>query len=229
MDSSKDTQKQWLKDRFHETPTSGPEAKKVKFSDVKDELETQFVSAKFSSYTVSHLIRDTFPNTISKPAGKSRQQYVFGLGRKIPISATHTSTPCSHDPLSSLGPNQSSQDDQTSGIVDQLLKCSQMEDRIKGLENQSHDGMVRQADSIIQHKCSETQGPDTIDHLHDSTIDSIITDLRQNSPDLYSLFLKIGDTRRNACDDEGLSTEDIKAVASLCTLLNARSNRVKGL
>ena len=134
MDSSKDTQKQWLKDCFHETP-SGPEAKKVKFSDVKDELETQFVSAKFSSYTVSHLIRDTFPNTMSKPAGKSRQQYVFGLGRKIPISATHTSTPCSHDPLSSLGPNQSSQDDQTSGIVDQLLKCSQMEDRIRNSRN----------------------------------------------------------------------------------------------
>ena len=85
MDSSKDTQKQWLKDRFHETPTSGPEAKKVKFSDVKDELETQFVSAKFSSYTVSHLIRDTFPNTMSKPAGKSRQQYVLGWAGKFQL------------------------------------------------------------------------------------------------------------------------------------------------
>ena len=138
MDSSKDTQKQWLKNRFHETPTSGPEAKKVKISDMKNELETP---AKFSSYTVSHLIRDTFPNTISKPAGKSQQQYVFGLGQKIPINATHTCTPCSHD---SLCPNQSSQDDQTSGIVDQLLKCSQMEDRIQELEKQSHDGMVRQ-------------------------------------------------------------------------------------
>jgi hypothetical protein len=73
------------------------------------------------------------------------------------------------------------------------------------------------------------QGPDTIDHLHEFSIDSIISDLRQHSPDLYSLFLKIGNTRRNTCDDKGLSTEDIKAVASLCTLLNARSNRVKGL
>ena len=159
MDSSKDTQKQWLKDHFHETPTSGPEAKKVKFSDHKDELETQFTSTKFSPYAVSHLIRDTFPNTISKSAGKSRQQYVFRFGRKIPISATHTSTPrCSHDPPSTLGPNRSSLDNQTSGIVDQLLKCSQMEDRIKELEKESHDGMLSQADSITQHKCSVTQG-----------------------------------------------------------------------
>ena len=160
--SSKDTQKQWLKDRFHETPTSGPEAKKVKFSDddVKDEHETLFVSIKFSSYAVSHLIKDTFSNRISKPAGKSWQQYVLGLGRKIPISATHTSTPCSHDPSLSLAPNQSSQDDQTSGIIDQLLKCSQMEDCIKELKKQSHDGMVRQADSTIQHKCSVIQGPE---------------------------------------------------------------------
>ena len=216
MDSSKDTQKQWLKAHFHETLTSGPEAKKVKFSDLKDELEMQFVSTKFSSYFVSHLVRETFPNTISKPAGKSRQQYAFGLGRKIPISTTHTNTPCSHDSPSTLGSNQSSLDDQASGIVDQLLKCSQMEDRIKELEKQSHDTMVRQADSIAQRKCSVTQGPDAIDHLHKFSIDSIITDLREQSPDLYSLFLKIGDTRRNAHDDEGLSMEDIKAVASLC-------------
>ena len=104
-----------------------------------------------------------------------------------------------------------------------------MEDRIKELEKESHDGMVQQADSITQHKRSVTQGPDTIDCLHEFSIDSITSDLRQQSPDLFSLFLKIGDTRRNACDDEGVSTEDIKAVASLCTLLNARSNRVKGL
>ena len=123
-----------------------------------------------------------------------------------------------HDSPSTLGSNLSSLDDQASGIVDQLLKCSQMEDRIKELEKQSHDTMVRQADSIARHKCSVTQGPDMIDHLHEFSTDSIITDLREQSPDLYSLLLKIGDTRRNAHDDEGLSTEDIKAVASLCTL-----------
>ena len=40
MDSSNDAQKQWLKVHFQEIPTSGPAAKKVKFSELKDELET---------------------------------------------------------------------------------------------------------------------------------------------------------------------------------------------
>ena len=71
-------------------------------------------------------------------------------------------------------------------------------------------------------------GPDTIEHFHQFSLESIAADLKQQSPDLYALFLKVADTCRNV-DGDDLGVEDVKAIGSLCALLNARSNRVKGL
>lgn len=84
MDSIKDTQKQWLKVRFHETPIGGPEAKKVKFSDLKEELETQFVSTKFSSYTVSQS-GTPFPIQSANQLGNPGISTFWGWVRKFQL------------------------------------------------------------------------------------------------------------------------------------------------
>ena len=55
-----------------------------------------------------------------------------------------------------------------------------------------------------------------------------VAELEKHSPELYQLFEKVGDTERNAEGDEQ-STEGVKAICSLCSLLNARSSRAKGL
>ena len=47
--------------------------------------------------------------------------------------------------------------------------------------------------------------------------------------DLLNLFCTLGETKRIANEEQGLMTEDVKALCSLCILLNARSMRVKGL
>ena len=157
----------------------------MKFFDLKNELETQFAFTNFSSYAVNHLVKETFPNTVSKPSGKSKNHYFFGLAHKVPISATHSSTSGAHatPSTSSLSPSPSTFFQQ-SETVDLLLKCSRMEEEVQELEKECHGSMVRQADSIILHKCSVTQGPDTIDHFHEFSIDSIVSDLREQSPDL---------------------------------------------
>ena len=51
--------------------------------------------------------------------------------------------------------------------------------------------------------------------------------MRFLAPDLLNLFCTLGEMKRNANEEQGLMTEDIKALCSLC--LNARSMRVKGL
>jgi len=47
--------------------------------------------------------------------------------------------------------------------------------------------------------------------------------------DLLQLINTLGDAKRNADDAEGLAAEEIKALGSLCTLLNTRSRRANGL
>ena len=49
-------------------------------------------------------------------------------------------------------------------------------------------------------------------------------------PEVYSLIQLLGSTQRHGPDTEdGISDRVVKGVMALCTLLNARSTRVKGL
>ena len=99
----------------------------MKFSELKNDLEMQFATSKFSSYAVNHLVRETFPNAVSKPSGKSKQQYFFGLDRRAPISAPLSSG--SHDLPAPATPTASP--GEASGMVELLLKCSQMENSLR--------------------------------------------------------------------------------------------------
>ena len=49
----KDVHVEWLTAHYQEAPANGPEAKRVKFSELKNDLETQFATSKLSSYALS--------------------------------------------------------------------------------------------------------------------------------------------------------------------------------
>ena len=73
-------------------------------------------------------------------------------------------------------------------------------------------------------------GPDTVEGFESFSIDAVISEVKQCSPDLLSLFNRLGDVRRNVPDDcDDLAAEEIKALIALCTLLNAKSRKVKGM
>ena len=73
-------------------------------------------------------------------------------------------------------------------------------------------------------------GPDTIDQLSNVSIDDILSEVQNHAPLLYALFQQVGHTSRNICDRQStLPVEEMKALMSLCTLINARSNRFKGM
>ena len=100
-----------------------------------------------------------------------------------------------------------------------------LEARVKELEKMSPVMLTQQADHL-QHSSLILCGPDTPDHFQNFSIDGVIQELQEQAPDMYKFFMQLCDVQRNVSPDSSIS---IKEITSLCTVLNARSNRVKGL
>ena len=84
---------------------------------------------------------------------------------------------------------------------------------------------------ILSNNGMVVHGPDSPEHLHAFSIQGLIDELKQLAPTLLGLFVSLGDTKRNSVStdpDETETRQDMKALLSLSTLLNARSQKVKG-
>ena len=66
----------YLKGRYREEPTA---EKKVKFSDIDDDLVCQFPSISYNAKKVSQAISTAFPHAISKRHGKKGHKYLDGI------------------------------------------------------------------------------------------------------------------------------------------------------
>lgn len=209
----------WLKSVFQETEyeSDSPQPKRVKFADLSAELQAQFPDKKYTPLTVSKLIEEAFPHSERKACGKSRQKHVLGIQRK-PLELAEPGPSCGPSTSSSLEPSYS----------DLLIENQKLKERIQELERTSAASLCQQADSVIQHKSAVTDGPSSLDAFNYFNFSSIITELQLHAPDLYRLFMMIGDTTRNQVTDE-ITSEQTKAVSALCSLLSARSMRMKGL
>lgn len=200
----------WLRSMFQESEydAESPQPKRVKFSELSDELQGQFPDQKYSPYTVSKIIHEAFPSTQTKTCGKIRSRHILGLERK---------------PAESPGPSHSASPspsitDPTSRITDLLIENQILRNRIKELEKASADSLCQQADQITHHKSMVTDGPNSLDTFSNFSLDSIISELQSRAPELYQLCM-------NQVKDE-VTGEQVKAVSALCSLLNARSARV---
>ena len=245
----------WLKSTFQETEyTDAPQQKRMKFSEVSAELHKQFPQRSYSTHEVSRLIREVFPHTESKRCGKSRQTQILGLER-IPVgvgqseSRPSTSYRSTSEPLSdsaSLFPSQpglqsepmpsqrgtSEPIGQSTSLIpsysDLLIENHELRARIQELERTSAPSLCSQADRVIRHKSPVSQGPSSLSAFYELDFDSIASELKSCAPDLYQFYMTLGDTKRNQEKGE-VTTEEVKAVSSLCSLLNARSARMTGL
>ena len=76
-----DTSKiEWLRTRYQEVPLKGPCPKKIKLSDLHQQLEKKlYFPEKVSQYAASHIVCEAFPNAESKIAGKSCTKHIFGI------------------------------------------------------------------------------------------------------------------------------------------------------
>ena len=72
-------QKQWSRKHYCPAPTDGPDAKKIKFSDIQQQLSAEFPNRSFNVTSVSDAIKTVFPHTLRKAAGKFQQKHILGL------------------------------------------------------------------------------------------------------------------------------------------------------
>ena len=226
---------EWLRSRYREVPLEGPCPKKIKLSDLHQQLEKKYFPEKVSQYAASHIVREAFPNAESKIAGKSRTKHIFGIApvEDVTLESSASST-------SQAGEASSCSQHSVSVPVSVLLETEQvrnkqlmekimlLEARVKELEKTSPVMLTQQADQL-QHSSLILCGPDTPDHFQNFSIDRVIQELQEQAPDMYKFFMQLCDVQRNVSPDSSISIKEIKGVTSLCTVLNARSNRVKGL
>ena len=93
---------------------------------------------------------------------------------------------------------------------------------------ENRESLIKEADMVIACGSQGSHGPDSIDDLSDFSIDAVIAEFQSYAPSLYAFFQQFGHTHRNS-SDTSLPVEEMKALMALCTLMNARSNRFKGL
>ena len=80
-----------LKRLYTEAASSGPDAKKVKFSHMKDEVQWHCPSSTVSTQSLFRAIGAQFPNIESKHLGKAHHLYIFGMDRICDEGETSTS------------------------------------------------------------------------------------------------------------------------------------------
>ena len=231
MDEEEQEKVQWLRSAYREVPIDSPAPKRVKVSDIHQQLEQRY-TAQCSHHRVAGLIQRAFPNAESKVAGKSRSKHVFGIQAVTDPSEATTSSQGNTSTSTQLSVAQ------LTGLLEseraETLKLHQkialLQARVRELERTTPVSLGQQADLLVsKNNTLIACGPDSYEHFQDFSIDGMIHELREQVPDVYAFFMHLGDVERNVSPGEVSSTQELKAVSSLCTLLNARCNRVKGM
>ena len=214
---------QWLRSEYIEASPDCQPSKRVKVSDIHEQLEKKY-SQKYTNQSVADLIRRAFPNTQSKIAGKSPTKHVYGI---LPVSkeVASTSTQLSVAELTELLETERDKNQKLHGQISLLEAC------IRELEQITPMKLGHQADRLTNNESSLTAcGPDTYEHFEGFSVDGIIHELREQVPDIFSFFMQLADVERHVkLHPDVTSVQERKAIIALCTILNARCGKVKGL
>ena len=112
----------------------------------------------------------------------------------------------------------------------------QLQERIREMEAETSTSasmcrplLMQQMDSLLQHGDQILHGPNTPARFPEFSVKVITEEIQQNVPDVYQLFLQLGDADRNPTNSTVTPVEQRKAIMSLCTILNARCRTANGL
>lgn len=217
----------YLKGRYREDPSA---EKRVKFSDIEDDLVQQFPSISYSAKRVSQVVSSAFPKSVSKKCGKKRHKYLYGIDaftneeQESPPSTSHGA--CAMTSSSEMLEIENKE----LKVKVQLLQAqvAELEEKVRTFEvkDEELDWQMQRAlhaDNTVVH------GPNTIEHFGSFSIDTVIQDLKQCAPDVYRLFSQLARTDRHDDEQESSCISQLRAVTSLCTLLKGRSTKVLGV
>ena len=201
----------YLKGRYREDPSA---EKKVKFSNIEDDLMQQFPSTSYNAQKVSQTIAQAFPQAISKRHGKKRHKFIFGLD---------------------VRPTDESEQPSVHALVEEnrelKVRVQELEARVAELEKkvQSMEELDAQMHRALHTSNAIFHGPNTIDHFESFSLDQVLQELNKCAPDVLGLFSGLARVDRHKEDEDSSRLSQLRSVTALCTLLKGRSTKVLGV
>ena len=161
-------QVKYLKKWYCESPSA---EKRVKFSDIHNELLSQFLNVSWNYRAVSETIQAAFPHSVSKIQGKAHHRYIHGIDINKPD--TSSSDSLENEEL--------------------LAYVKVLEERIAELEQaQSTAFLPNVVDSQVQRVLNPYHtvyhGPDTLQHFQRFSVDEVPREIHTHAPDVLRLF-----------------------------------------
>ena len=206
----------WLKKRFREAPADGPEAKRVKFQAIHQSLASGFPCVDFNSKTVSDILSSAFPHITRKKVGKAQLTHIYGI-EEIQEDEQNSDF---LQRICSLENDLTMERERNAKLLERV---HELESQLEQYQTLFSERMNQQMDAMMNPRHLVFHGPDTIEHLEQFSMDTIISEFKQHAPGLYEVFQSLG---KSSEDDPN---REIKIVTSLCTLIKSRSKKVLGL
>lgn len=206
--------------KYRPAEINGPDAKKIKFDDIQNEMRARFPSIDINPVSVSSSIREVFPLTLSKPAGKLRQKHIFGL-EAIPDEHVASEEPKERSSSSTVSMLKAELAKEREEKRQLLQKIGTLEKRIGELEEVS---LPRELDCLVNPRNAAYHGPDSITHFRAFNMDSIITEFKQQAPNIYQLLRSLGQSAQTSNYEH-----DAKVAMSISILMKCRSVKVLGI
>ena len=215
-------------------------AKKVKFSDIEDDVRSHFPSSSHSRAMISHFVKEAFPNAEHKKMGKQRQTYVLGI-EAVPETSTSPQVSTESQPLQQevekLQQELCCSKEEITNLQDEVgeykRKLAAMQQEVAELRASSVSPSLLHSQMQVALRPSNIvySGPSTIERFQSFSVQGAISELKRLAPDVYKLMATIGTTC--TLDSEGEDREtrlsELRCVTSLCALLKNRSTKVLGI
>ncbi len=213
-----------------ETRPSG-KPKSIKFETIHLCLRDQF--GDISIVESAKVLNEAFPNATKGRAHGGKIAYT-GIEFAIPRGDTDPCPPSVSLPLQTTSMVELAQECQRSQELSRQVKSLQVElAQLKEAASLAPADPVTTYHSEFEHLLQYGQnikhGPNTQEHIFQFSITEVANELQSHAPQLYGLFNSLGDTSRNRRPGHQRAVEEIKAIVSLCTLINARSIRSNGV
>ena len=190
-------------------------------------VQEQFAE-NITAQETSKMLKQAFPG-----ASSERSTFIFGVRRHHP-GASSSSLPLVR-PLPFV-PTQAqvhSLQTQNAALLQQVSQLKAQNEQLRSAiagDIISVSVLDKQLLRFVSLSAVVSHGPDSLERLEAFSLDAVVTEVKSLAANLFRLFSTLGQTRRNTGNEEqGLVTEEIKALCFLCTLLNARTMRTKGL
>ena len=183
----------------------------MKFWSIHESLAAQFPATKFSTKVVSDIVNSAFPSSTRTLVGKAKASHVVGIEEVVMNEE-----------------QQCNELERQKAVNAKLIEHTrvleanihELEKRVHQLEQQETiQNVTQQMHCLMNPSHVAFHGPDTIEHLQNFSLDSIVAKFKQCCPDILKIFQSIGKS----------SDHDPSRESKLCILMKSYSQKVLGI